>query len=284
MSRPLRIEYRGAIYHITSRGNEKKPIFLEKQDREVFLDILKKVNKRYNFLCHTYCLMDNHYHLVIETPEGNLSQGMRQLNGVYTQTFNKKHQSFGHVFQGRYKAILIQKESHLLEVSRYVVLNPVRAKLVESPEEWIYSSFLETSGLQEPHPSLTTDWILAQFGEKKTLAQKRYREFVQEGIEKGSIFTKTKGQILLGEDDFVKQFTAYLKKQEDMKEIPKSQRYLNRPSLDSLFEEEIVKNKQKRDNKIYEAVDKYGYSQKEIADHLKLHYSTISRLLNIQRE
>ena len=122
MARPLRIEYDGALYHITSRGNERKPIYKD-EDRTVFLDVLKQVNKRFNWICHAYCLMNNHYHIVVETPDGNLSKGMRQLNGVYTQTFNRWHHRVGHVFQGRYKAIVIEKESYLLEVSRYVVLN-----------------------------------------------------------------------------------------------------------------------------------------------------------------
>jgi putative transposase len=115
MARPLRIEYDGAVYHVTSRGNERKPIFKDDGDRELFLDTLQLVNKRYHFLCHTYCLMDNHYHLIIETPDGNLSKGMRQLNGVYTQIFNKRHRRVGHIFQGRYKSVLIQRESHLPE-------------------------------------------------------------------------------------------------------------------------------------------------------------------------
>ncbi len=110
MARPLRIEYSGALYHITSRGNEKKPIFKDNKDRKVFLDTLKKVNERYYWLCHAYCQMNNHYHLIIETPDANLSRGMRQLNGVYTQLFNKRHNRAGHIFQGRYKAILIERE------------------------------------------------------------------------------------------------------------------------------------------------------------------------------
>ena len=134
MARPLRIEYPGAVYHITSRGNEKKAVYKSDQDRSNFLNTLQHVNKRYNWICHAYCLMDNHYHLLIETPDGNLSIGMRQLNGVYTQLFNNLHGRTGHLFQGRYKSILIQKDSHLLEVCRYVVLNPVRAKMAEVPE------------------------------------------------------------------------------------------------------------------------------------------------------
>ncbi|MEJ2696952.1 MAG: transposase [Candidatus Sulfobium sp.] len=144
MARPLRIEYDGALYHVTSRGNERKRIFRDDEDRAAFLDTLLKVNERYNWMCHAYCLMNNHYHLIIETPDGNLSQGMRQLNGVYTQLFNRRHHRVGHLFQGRFKTILIEKEGYLLEVSRYVVLNPVRAKAVERPEHWKWSSYRGT--------------------------------------------------------------------------------------------------------------------------------------------
>src|SRR3989339_1664941 len=131
MTRPLRIEYPGAVYHVTSRGNEKKAVFKDDQDRESFLNTLYRVNKRYNWLCHAYCLMTNHYHLLIETPNANLSTGMRQLNGVYTQALNRRRNRVGHVFQGRYKAVLVQKDNHLLELCRYIVLNPVRAGLVD---------------------------------------------------------------------------------------------------------------------------------------------------------
>ena len=154
MARPLRIEYAGAVYHITSRGNEKKAVFKSDQDRINFLNTLQHVKKRYNWICHAYCLMDNHYHLLIETPDGNLAIGMRQLNGVYTQLFNKLHGRTGHLFQGRYKSILIQKDSHLLEVCRYVVLNPVRAKMVEAPEAWKWSSYRATAGREAAIPAL----------------------------------------------------------------------------------------------------------------------------------
>jgi REP element-mobilizing transposase RayT len=130
MARPLRIEFDGALYHVTSRGNDRKAIFKDNHDRDLFLDILAQITVRFRWICHAYCLMNNHYHLVIETPDGNLSKGMRQLNGVYTQAFNKRHRRVGHVFQGRFKGILVQKDSHFLEVCRYVVLNPVRAKMV----------------------------------------------------------------------------------------------------------------------------------------------------------
>lgn len=279
MARPLRIEYPGAVYHITSRGNEKKSIFKDEQDREIFLNTLLQVNKRYNWLCHAYCLMNNHYHLVVETPDANLSLGMRQLNGVYTQAFNKRHKRVGHVFQGRYKAVLVQKESHLLELSRYVVLNPVRAQVVKSPAAWKWSSYLAISGREKPHPCLTSGWILRQFGPKIGKAKSKYRRFVREGMGKESVLRKVKAQSVLGEDEFVEQLIPYLKGQKEMLEIPKSQRYLGRPDLDKLFKEDIVKNKQKRDKKITEAIERYGYKQREIADYLGMHYSTVSRLV-----
>ena len=129
MARPLRIEFPGAIYHITSRGDRREDIFLSDEDRLLFLDTYSKVADRFGWICYAYCLMTNHYHLVIETPLPNLSLGMAQLNGVYTQKFNRKHHKVGHVFQGRFKAILVERNTYLLELLRYVVLNPVRAKM-----------------------------------------------------------------------------------------------------------------------------------------------------------
>ena len=161
MARPLRIEYDGALYHVTSRGNERKAIFRDDTDRELFLATLFRVTERFHWICHAYCLMNNHYHLVIETPDGNLSKGMRQLNGVYTQAFNRRHRRVGHLFQGRFKGILVQKESHFLEVCRYVVLNPVRAKAVDHPRLWAWSSYRATGGLATIPRCLTVDEILA---------------------------------------------------------------------------------------------------------------------------
>ena len=127
MARPLRIEFPGAIYHVTARGNARNAIVLDDEDRELFLVCLGEVILLFGWVCHAYCLMDNHYHLLIETPEGNVSRGMRQLNGVFTQRFNRRHGQVGHLFQGRFKAIVVDRESYLLELCRYVVLNPIRA-------------------------------------------------------------------------------------------------------------------------------------------------------------
>ena len=275
MARPLRIEYDGALYHITSRGNERKAIFRDDEDRIGFLDALQKVNERFNWICHAYCLMNNHYHLVVETPDGNLSKGMRQLNGVYTQYFNRKHHLVGHIFQGRYKSILIEKESYLLEVSRYVVLNPVRAKAVKKPEDWKWSSYRGTAGMEKPHKCLTWGWILGQFGTKRRQAEKKYREFVTAGIKENGIWKEVRGQSVLGEGIFFEKLLAHVKAHEDIKEIPRRQRYVNRPALSTILAHEEHSAKQ-----IRKAVMDYGYSQKEVAEFLGVHYSTISRWVN----
>ena len=280
MARPLRIEYPGAVYHVTSRGNEKKPVFKDDTDRQNFLNTLQHVNKRYHWICHANCLMTNHYHLLIETPDGNLALGMRQLNGVYTQLFNKRHGRVGHLFQGRYKAILIQKDSHLLEVCRYVVLNPVRAKMVERPDDWKWSSYLATAGKTKPHPCLTTGWVLGQFSGKRGKAEQEYRKFVQWGIGKPTIWTEVRGQTLLGEESFVDELVDHLKKHKDIPEIPRSQRYTDRPSLEKLFNEKTAGNKTKRNKAIRESVEKHGYRQREVADHLGMYFTSISRIVN----
>ncbi len=278
MTRPLRVEYEGAVYHVTSRGNARKQIYKDDKDRTAFLDILQQVNKRYNWICHAYCLMNNHYHLIIETPDGNLSQGMRQLNGVYTQAFNKRHRRVGHVYQGRYKAILIQKESHLLEVCRYVVLNPSRAKLVEKPADWRWSSYSATTGRGKPYPCLTTDWVLGQFSRKRKQAEKAYREFVHAGIGEKDIWKDLKGQSILGEDGFVESLLDYVKGYKDIQEIPKRQRYIDRPSLKEIFRKKELTDRKRRNASIMEAIEKSGYSQREVARYLGMHYASISRL------
>lgn len=277
MARPLRIEYPNAVYHVTSRGNARNKIFLGDQDRENFLSVLDAVVKRYNWLCHAYCLMDNHYHLMIETPDANLSRGMRQLNGVYTQKYNWWHSKTGHIFQGRYKSILVDKENYLLELCRYVVLNPVRATMVEKPEEWKWSSYGATAGLKTVPNYLTGDWILGLFSNNKAEAQKRYRKFVREGIHTGSPWDDLQGQILLGEEGFIEKYKDLLSDKEQIKEIPRPQRYVSRPRLSKLLSKE---DKTARRNRgIHSAHVKYGYTLKEIADHLEIHYTTVSKAI-----
>jgi REP element-mobilizing transposase RayT len=141
MARPLRIEYPGAFYHVTSRGNKQRDVFKSQRDREKFLSYLGSATERYGAVIHSYCLMNNHYHLLLETPGGNLSQIMRHVNGAYTTYFNVKRKRSGHLFQGRYKSILVEADSHAKELSRYIHLNPVRAKMVVHPKEHPWSSY-----------------------------------------------------------------------------------------------------------------------------------------------
>lgn len=175
------MEFAGALYHVTSRGDGREDIYLDETDRQLFYRVLSEVCKQFNWLIHAECQMTNHYHLLMETPEPNLAQGMRQLNGVYTQRFDRRHQRVGHVFQGRYKAIIVQKETYLLELARYIVLNPVRARMVRAAKNWPWSSYRPTAGLAEPPTWLTTDWILSAFGRQRRMAVERYREFVAAG-------------------------------------------------------------------------------------------------------
>ncbi len=280
MARPLRIEFPGAVYHITSRGNAKQFIFMDDVDRGKFLKVLFSVVERFNWLCHTYCLMDNHYHLIIETPEGNISRGMRQLNGVYTQVFNRRHKRVGHLFQGRYKAILVDKDSYLLSLCRYVALNPVRAGLVKRLEEWRWSSYRASIGEVEKPLFLTVDWILSQFGNNKTRAMAQYKKFVLDGIKEDFPWDALRGQILLGTDSFIEKFRELLKGKEMLQEVPRVQRYATRPTLDELFTEEKLGDRNLRDATTYSAYVHYGYTLKEIAKYLEVHYVTISRAIN----
>jgi putative transposase len=278
MARPLRIEYPGAVYHVTSRGNAREDIFLSDDDRRKFLEVLAATIEKYNWLCHAFCLLDNHYHLIIETLDPNLSLGLRQLNGVYTQAFNRAHQRVGHVFQGRYKAIVVEKDSHLLELCRYVVLNPVRAGMVSKPKEWKWSSYKSTAYAGKVPEYLTIDWVLGQFSEEKTTARQRYRKFVAEGMaDKEQPWEKLVGQVFLGSEKFVARMQKLLGDKQEIKEIPRSQRYPGRPPLNRLFADVQVGNKQQRNQRIGEAHIAYGYTLKEIADFLGVHYTTVSK-------
>lgn len=277
MTRPLRIEFSGAIYHVTSRGNARHKIFLDDEDREAFLATLAGVVERFGWICHAYCLMGNHFHLLIETPEPNLSRGMRQLNGVYTQSFNRRHRKVGHLFQGRYKAILVERDSYLLELARYVVLNPVRARMVKAPQGYVWSSYRPTLGLDPVPPGLTIDWVLGQFAKTKVVARPRYAAFVQEGIGRASPWEGLKGQILLGSEAFVEAMAPQLKDRETVAEIPKRQRWLHRPSLEKLLAG--AESRSARNQAMASAYLEHGYTLAEIGREVGLHYATVSRII-----
>ena len=274
MARPLRLEFAGALYHVTARGDGREAIYLDDGDRERYLDVLTQVCERFNWCCHAYCLMGNHYHLLIETPDANLSKGMRQLNGVYTQRFNRAHRRVGHVFQGRFKAILIQKENHLLEVARYVVLNPVRAQMVRTADDWPWSSYRATAGMAEVPCWLTTDWLLSAFGAQRAAAINAYKQFVTAGGGQPSPWTALKNQIFLGDDQFIAAMQKQIDPECDLREIPGSQRRSMPKSLD-VYDE----LSDSRDAAIKLAYRSGGYTLKDLGDYYGLHLSRVGRIV-----
>ena len=274
MSRPIRIEFPDALYHVTARGDRREEIFEDDQDRQTFLSTLEQVVAQFNWVCYAWCLMDNHYHLMIQTPDGNLSKGMRQLNGVYTQASNRRHQRAGHLFQGRFKAILVDSDAYLLELSRYVVLNPVRAGVVKKPADWPWSSYRASVGLEPAAPWLAVDGLLTQFAKRRSLAQQRYAQFVAEGIKAASPWLGIKGQIYLGDENFVQRMQAHIQTAKDDVQIPLAQRRPPPPPL-----AKIAKQVRDRDAAIKAAHATGAYSYQQIAEHFGLHFTTVGRII-----
>jgi len=212
MARPLRIKYKGAFYHITSRGNERKKIYFSDLDYKKFKSILKEAQNKYGYVLHSYVLMDNHYHLLIETPQANLSKIMHYINSSYTSYINKKMKRSGHLFQGRYKSILIDKDNYLLELSRYIHLNPVRKKMVERPEDYIYSSYAAYIS-PDQYDIVYQDLILGMISKEKKEVKRRYKDFVGKAIvsESKNPLKNAYGGTILGDIKFVKESLSRLK-------------------------------------------------------------------------
>lgn len=277
MARRLRLEYPGAIYHVMSRGNNKQRVFLDREDYELFLSILKEVTVKFNWLCHVYCLMLTHYHLLIETLEANLSRGMHYLNTIFAQSFNKKNNRVGHVFQGRYKAILVQKEKYLLVLSKYIAANPVKDGLVEQPEDWPWSSYRATIGMEKEPEFLCTDWILGQFGEYRSGAIEAYKCFINETPCMEMPTKIVKGDIFLGDGDFIEEVRGKLDCTDKIKKVVRIQRMESRPELFELFHDTATKLI--RNENILLANEKYGYTVTEVSNFLGVHHSTVSKAM-----
>ena len=283
MSRPLRLEFAGALYHLTARGNAREQIFADDEDRLRFLSILAATVARLSWLCHAYCLMDNHYHLLIETPTAGLSQGMRQINSTYTQSYNRRHGRVGHVLQGRFKSILVERDSYLLELCRYIVLNPVRAGMVKESGQYRWSSFRATAGKEVAPTWLSVDAVLSQFGRQRAAARRKYEVFVRQAKDAPSPWADLKGQVLLGSEPFVQQMQPLLEGHAKTKEVVRTQRLANRPSLNELLPAQVRKSKVQRDEAIRRAYLECGYSMASIARKAKIHYSTVSKVVKGER-
>ena len=238
MARPLRIEYPGAFYHVTSRGNEQKDVFKSRRDREKFLFYLESAVTRYGAIIHAWCQLSNHYHLLLETPAGNLSQIMRHINGAYTTYFNVKRKRAGHLFQGIYKAILVEADEYAAELSRYIHLNPVRAGMVARPEEYQWSSFRSYTGQSKAHDWLKTDFILGYFGGNTQKAKGKYREFTEDllGSEYDSPLKGVVASTILGSPEFVNEVSEQkLGGNRDERNVPAVKELTLRPSMDEII-------------------------------------------------
>jgi REP element-mobilizing transposase RayT len=289
MPRAKRIHYEGAVYHVTSRGNERRKIVIDDSDRGLFLKILAEVVEEHHLHCHAWVLMDNHYHLLLETPAANLSIAMKHLNGLYTQRFNRKRHRVGHLFQGRFKAIHVEKESYLKELCRYLVLNPVRAKMVKHPKEWKWSSYRATAGIEKTPTWLETKGLLGLFDKRLGSAQKAYQRFVADGIKvEYRPWDELRHQVYLGKDEFLGKMKGLISGKENL-DMPKYQKKILHPPVEKVLgkvavvygvkNEEITKSRKKeneaRDVAIYLLKKTAGISSKETARVLGVSASAI---------
>lgn len=225
MSRQLRLEFPGALWHITSRGNERRDIVRDDIDRRAFVSLLGRVVAERRWLLHAWVLMSNHYHLLLETPEVGLSRGMKSLNQTYATAFNERHDRVGHLFQGRFKSILVERETHLLELVRYIVLNPVRAKVVRCASDYTWSNYRATAGLRHAPSWLEVDWTLDHFAGDPAGRREAYRRFVAAG--RGASYQPWEsviGQIYLGSADFRERMQKEVATKARSREYPRPQR------------------------------------------------------------
>ena len=262
-------------YFLTASTHNRSRLLVGDNAKQGVRDTIRELDPLFDFELRAWVVLDNHYHLLIQTPDGNLSKGMRQLNGVTTQTSNRRHHRVGHLFQGRFKAILVDHNAYLLELSRYIVLNPVRAGMVKTPGDWPWSSYRASAGLAPVAPWLTVDGVLSQFVKRRSLAQQRYAQFVSEGIRADSPWQNLKGQVFLGDDRFVQQMQAKIEsRQRNDVQIPAAQR---RPRALSL--PIIERSAPDRNAAIMTAYATGAYSYQEISTHFGIHFTTVGRIV-----
>ena len=275
MSRPLRLCFDGALYHVTSRGDRREAIYATREDRLYFNEVVEEVVQRFAWRIHAWCQMTNHYHLLVETPQANLSEGMRQLNGGYANGFNRKHGRVGHVFQGRYKAILVQRDPYLVELARYIVLNPVRAGMVDTAEQWRWSSFRQTAGMDEADAWLSSDAVLSHFAATRRDAVRRYRAFVAAGAQGASPWDSLRNGVFLGDEQFVSTHLDRHAIDDRLLEVPAKQ---TRRPVRTLSEWEQTCDS--RNDAIIGAYRDGAYTLRVIGAYFGLHYSRVSRIVS----
>jgi len=267
MTRPLRIQFPGAVYHITSRGTRRCAIYREPRDYHIWHDLLGETALRYNFAVHAFCQMPNHYHLLVETADGNLSQGMRHLNSRYAQRFNHRYRCCGPLLQGRFHSVLIEHQAQLLEVARYVVLNPVRARLVRSEADWEWSSHKFLIGQQASPSWLEAQWLLGQFGRSPPKARAAYIRFVEQGHGQPNPLAAARSELVLGR-------TPNLLAPEDC-QLKGTSRRSRRTLAYSL--EEYASIYPERNEAMARAYNSTAYSMQEIGTFFGVSEKTVSR-------
>lgn len=284
MARQLRIEFPGAFYHVTARGNERKAVFKSIKDREQFFSYLESASNRYGAIIHAYCLMDNHYHILIETPLGNLSKIMQHINSAYTTYFNIKRDRSGHLFQGRYKSILVEVDEYAKELSRYIHLNPVRAKMVKTPEEYQWSSYSYYADKRKAPEWLYRDFILGYFGKRLSTSQRNYRKFVHSlvGEVYDSPFTDVIYSVILGSQEYAQEIKdTFLKKKPQDRELPSLLELVDRPDIDIISK--IVDSVIQTDDRLAKQIKLYfchrysGLKLKEIGKYFGIGESGVSQ-------
>ena len=264
MARPLRIEFSGAVYFIVSKGNASQKIFLGSGDATSWLEVFKNVCKRFGWICYSYCLMSDRYMIVIETPKPNLSKGMRQLNGIYTQSFNRRHGRDGHVFRGRYGSVLVQKSKYLADLIKYVLFSPVRSGFVKLPHQFKWSSCKYMLNKEECPDWFDKNYVNGLFDDLST-------EFSEKADLKEDILNQITKQVFLGDEKFINDVQGYIDKEKDITEIPKIQR--------SALIQQYLNSSDSREIAIARTYLSGDYTLRQLADHFSLHYSTVSRIV-----
>lgn len=290
MVRPLRLSFEDAFYHITARGNRRDNIFYSPRDKDVFLDKMNETFIKYSFVCYAYCLMDNHYHLFVKTPFANITEGMHYLNTSYSNWFKAKHRIVGAIFQGRYKAILVDEDSYALKLSTYIHLNPLRRGMVKHIKEYKWSSYLDYIGVRKSLTErLHTSFLLSQFDQDLSKSRKKYKKFVLENIDIDNPLENTYKAIALGDNSFIEKIIQKIEvigKNREIRETKISDPYVQEEIIDKIVE--IFKIKRPHlfkhtKNNIYRQlalhlIKKYSsLSLKEIGGLFDMDYSAVSQ-------
>lgn len=278
MSRPVRIEFPGANHYVSCHAFQNLILFKNDDDRGVFLSLLESVVNQFQWVLHGYVLLEDHFHLLLEVPQANLSKGMRQLNGVYTQHYNRRYKRKGVLFRGRFNSVLFEKETYLSRLYRHMVLNPVRQKECTSIDKYKWSSHRQVTGATDVHAFVSTEDILSQFGKRQLSCQNKYKAFIKSGADENPPLGEKRHQVLLGSDKFIYQVQPLLNGKKNTKR--KAAAAGKKRSLASLFSEVENLSRLERNMVIARAHLELHYTLADIGDHLGLHYTTVSKVVN----